>query len=312
MSASKRRKTTELFRWESGRGFIPHIKKAQFAGCLPSIPSMISTFLPIVSVRSAVPENTISSDHLHLVQLQKVVICTILGYLLFFVEPGYHLVTDSPLNYSFTKCGGCAFGPAYGRVRTMFRVIAACLMILLPATVQGAVVHDESVDGDFSANFASPDEVVLAPGSNLILGTIGIASGGSFPTLPTDVDGFDVFTFLVPTGQQVDKIILTNYETDDPNFTSGILLYSGNDAISSLVGTTTIGEAEINTNILALLSPGSLLGPGYWTLELREFVTPNTVYSLDINIVPVPPALLLFGSALAGLVGIRRFSRRRA
>ena len=79
------------------------------------------------------------------------------------------------------------------------RALALLLAGTLSLPTFAATIYDETVDGNASSNGLSPTLVVLAQGSNQILGTNGNATAASLR---------DYFTFNVPVGLMLTSITL--------------------------------------------------------------------------------------------------------
>ena len=153
-------------------------------------------------------------------------------------------------------------------------------------------IWQEAFDGDGSSTTSTSTEVALnGVGSNKIYNTVG---GG---------DARDTFTFTLLDGQSLVAAQLEAYASTD-GASTGIDLYSG-DSVAS--GTKLVdgiaAESFIGDNIFFGSTP---FGPGTYTLEYLEFGDAADIV-LDLQIVPEPTSLVLFG-----LGGLAVFTRRRA
>ena len=104
--------------------------------------------------------------------------------------------------------------------RYLTRSALVALSCMVFSSVQGAVVYDESIDGDLSNFGLNPTVVHLGRGSNQVLGTTGFRSTGvdrdyfsivvppgavlkSLTVLPGTTEGGDVSFIGVQVGAQV-------------------------------------------------------------------------------------------------------------
>jgi len=83
--------------------------------------------------------------------------------------------------------------------KNFVRGCALAALVTLTGTAGAAVLHEESVDGDLSNDQTKPTALVLASGSNDLIGTTGITLDG------TDRD---FATLVVPTGHRLDAMVL--------------------------------------------------------------------------------------------------------
>ena len=174
--------------------------------------------------------------------------------------------------------------------------------------VNAAVVYDESVSGDF-AESSSETVLLNTTGINSVLGT-----GCWSDSCTRDVDDF---LFSIAPGLQLDSITFdvlnytdsgtttdqrTFYWLQDGGYSGTELAGQGIDILGSFPVSLFAAALPLTTNnsVYAFNQSGfNLTGDGgTWDYEIQFLMSP----------VPVPAAVWLFGTAVAGLIG---FSRRR-
>ena len=186
------------------------------------------------------------------------------------------------------------------------RLISSAILLSVCSAANAAVVWNENVDGDFSNSGATPDLVVLSLGDNVISGSVD-----AFGVYGADHNDF--FTFSLAAGQAVTAIEVLSLG----NAASGFI---GIDKGSAYVnypnsqswGWTFFQAADVSNNILPRMgaSNGKFvdnLTAGDYSIWLDAGVQYD--YSINVvvsNVVPIPAAVWLFGSALAGLGWLRR------
>lgn len=186
--------------------------------------------------------------------------------------------------------------------------VAGLSVCVLAGTAVGQFQYDESIDGDLTGVRSSPDELLAAPGSNTVAGTV--------------VDGdIDYFRFTVPTGFELSAINVTNY--DSPDFAAFLGVQTGseitvdpdNPDASLLLGYALYGPLEEGTDILPAMSTAfgaigftGALPEGEYSFWNQQTGVDLTAYELEfvITLVPAPSGL----AALAG-VGLVAARRRR-
>ncbi|WP_223787785.1 hypothetical protein [Marinicella meishanensis] len=136
--------------------------------------------------------------------------------------------------------------------------------------VGAEVIWDEGIDGDLSNDQAAPTPIFFALDStqDTVIGNVGGANPGEF---------FDDMTFDVFYGFCLESVLLVDYVADGGNTTSGFNLWEGPDALTTFLGSTTSGPANIGQNVLDGTTPVSA---GTYTLDIREG-TPNQSYEID-------------------------------
>lgn len=152
---------------------------------------------------------------------------------------------------------------------------------LVSTTANAAVVYWTTTDGNVNLNYSNLD------------------SGYSLSLF--DVDDFD--------GAQADPLTTDASGTDQVDFAP-----SGSDYTATSVGTndsiTLFGDDQfviaVTNDMSTWLEPQSWtdMGGGFYDITFAN----GMVLSVDAvpHVVPVPPAVWLFGSGLLGLVGIAR------
>jgi hypothetical protein len=171
------------------------------------------------------------------------------------------------------------------------------------------------VTTSFSVNASSTVEAgTLDIGSTSISGTLaGNCVIGDCNGLTPDgfaqVDTQDDVIFTINTGSQLDSIFVTTSNVSGPaDFSASFNLSALSDPSTSLIFTPFLPLSSTSGNqVTSALSAGtyvlSMFGqgasaPGVYALD----------YSIELNIsaVPIPGAIWLFGSALAGLFAFKR------
>lgn len=183
----------------------------------------------------------------------------------------------------------------------IFRILSAWIIggcfCQMPAF--GVVAWNELVDGDLLPE-TTPTPLVLGFGLSEILGEIG-----GDPNLP-GTDAFDAFSFEIPVGAFWNHFVLRDYRASPPNDTTGFAIFSGPDSLTGQFLNGAPAAAD-GTDLFALLRLGPL-GPGTFTVGLREFATAGNQYHLEVGIVPEPPGII---AAIIPLCLTLRFFRRR-
>ncbi|MEM9660600.1 MAG: hypothetical protein AAF961_19720, partial [Planctomycetota bacterium] len=182
--------------------------------------------------------------------------------------------------------------------------------------LHGAVIHDETADGDLSGAFAAPAPLATSLGGNTIIGQIG-ANGNTGASDGSDADYFQV---VVPAGQLIDAITIDNYESTGIFGTASFLGYS-NEPITGQTGDDIQRFLLFNSdsdNIVPIVPPSPFglsetgaLGPGTHRFWLQETGGGTVDYQLTINVVPEPSALALAASFAVGMAMLTMSSRRR-
>jgi hypothetical protein len=194
-----------------------------------------------------------------------------------------------------------------GRLLYGLTLLAACT-----TASTRAGTYDEAIHGDLSGVAASPTPWALTLGANTLVGSAGLVG---------TTDDFDLVTFTVPAGTQLDSIITTAFANQFGQ--TFFALQAGspwNDLLgydmsgNNLMGWTLITNSNTNVNLLPRLQengdPNTFpipLPAGVYTFENQDVNTSYT-YNLTFNVsqVPEPAAAALAGLALGGFNAARR------
>ena len=189
---------------------------------------------------------------------------------------------------------------------------------LLSGAAHADIVWHEGNNGDLSNAQGAPTQLVLAPGSNLILAAAGTG------------DTQDWVVVTIPSGFQLSALVNTRYTANDPQgfmgMQAGASFVGSPFAAGSYAGFAHFGSAAVNgglpaintvgANMLPLMAnpavaPGStgmsaVLGPGTYTFLFQQ-LSGATAYEFDFVLTPAPSGAALIGLAAAGWM---RRSRR--
>lgn len=175
----------------------------------------------------------------------------------------------------------------------------------LSGVVNAATIWDESVDGNLSTDPGAPTSVTFSAGSNTITGTVGG---------PGNIG--DYITFTLGSDQGLTGLVLLEF---DSTFGNDRIFHGLNLGPTSFIpspatqdnflGGNHVNAFEVGTDLLPGLAVPLVgsgfevpLGAGTYSYLIQQTDSDPTNYSLDFQVVPVPAALWLFGSAL-GLLG---------
>lgn len=175
----------------------------------------------------------------------------------------------------------------------MKTTLAFLFALALASPATGAVVHDESVDGDLSSDPAAPTAVVFAAGANSILGSMGNVGGVDRDYVTFTIAPNQVLTGLYLVALTPDDIAFaalnagtTSYIPGGPtigNFLAGLHLapeYVGNDLMPLFQ------TESVTTNSL----PAPSLGPGSYCFVIQQTGPISQSYALDFVITSALPA----------------------
>ena len=170
-----------------------------------------------------------------------------------------------------------------------FALLAATVAISQPlagAQDESSAAFDEAVDGEISDDAASPTVLAVAPGSNLLNGSV----------VAGDID---YVTVTVPEGYELSALTLAEYES--ANDLSFIAIQAGSEFtegpspqdtdVANLLGFTLFGTDTLGTDILPAIGAAEdtqgfagALGSGDYTFWIQETADGVSSYSFDLNI----------------------------
>lgn len=193
--------------------------------------------------------------------------------------------------------------------RTLLPMLLAATLSL---SASAAVVYDESVSGNASPSGLTPTVVLLAQGSNQILGTNGNATAASLR---------DYFAFTIPTGLMLTSLTLLDTNIGNIGFIglqagNQITLPTNTATAAGLLGWWHYVLADKGTDILphmAIAANGSSgftvpLGAGTYALWIQDSSTGTFNYGFDLELQPTPePATWALTAIAVGVI----YSRRR-
>lgn len=168
--------------------------------------------------------------------------------------------------------------------------IASFLMIV-PSL--GAVIYNESINGDLSGIFAMPTPINLMAGANSVIAQFG-NNGNTGAT-----NGFDAdyFTVTVGSGEELVSVTVDSY-TFGPN-NPGVS-FAGFVAAAAFAGQE---EEDIAGSALFNASSGNILddfigeskplGAGVYSFWFQETSNNIVNYQLTFNVIPEPSSALL-------------------
>lgn len=177
--------------------------------------------------------------------------------------------------------------------------------------VDASTIWDEASNGDLSNNGLSPTSLVMALGSNIVLGTTGNDGQG--------IDR-DYFSFIVPVGATVSSIMLLG-STNVSGGASFIGIQAGSQltvtpsggGAENLLGFAHYGNDQVGTDILpsVLIGSATALSSGVYSVWVQETGGPAT-YGFDFAVtpVPLPGAAVLLLSGLLGIGSLNRLTSR--
>jgi len=176
------------------------------------------------------------------------------------------------------------------------KVVLLLALALVWSSLQctATVVWDESVDGDLSDVDASPTPITFVSGRNIIIGTVGGAAKKGAPetgAAPGEHgrvdDGYDNYTFTVPSGYRCVDIVLNVYRPTPGNTSTGFNFYLGSaGSAGDGLGSSAVTVDTVGYDLLGEIGTGSL-GPGSYSVGIREFTNEDNVYTVDHLLQPL-------------------------
>jgi hypothetical protein len=199
-------------------------------------------------------------------------------------------------------------------------LLAGSLLTAVSSNTFGAIIYNESTDGDLSGSGLSPTSLTVSEGENIVLGSYG--------KIDNVVDR-DYFTFTVPAGLDLVAISVLADHTSDPG-TAFIGVESGNEVTlptnapnaTGLLGwlhfTATSGNIISDMGVPDLGSTGFTppLGAGSYAFWVQENSSGSVTYGLDFQLLPASlpdsgPGMFGFAGAFGLLAIGRKFAPAR-
>ncbi len=191
-------------------------------------------------------------------------------------------------------------------VRTARAWLAAAPILCCGQPVSGALIHDESVDGDLSGDRLAPNSFVLSSGSNQ-LAAISVSGDREY------------VHFEIPAGLVLSAIVLEAWESEDEIGFIGVQQGTtftepptGTD-VANLLGWTHFGPGALGVGvdyIDALAAGAGAMGftpplpAGDYAFWIQQTGAASAAYQLDFVVTPEPASAVLL--IVAGLVSTRR------
>ena len=173
-------------------------------------------------------------------------------------------------------------------MRIALVVMTTIIVLGLCSLVSAAIIHDESVNGDLSGDRFNPTTHTLQSGTNSLLAS-------------TNAGDQEYFTLIVPSGHQLNSVVLTTY--DSANGTAFIGIQAGTTFTedpftanpANMLGWTHFGSdmGNVGQDILDDLGQGSgaigftpPLPAGPYTYWIQQFDFDPTAYQFDFVVAP--------------------------
>ena len=165
--------------------------------------------------------------------------------------------------------------------KSVLKIVAACLITLSINSASAAIINLEANIDGAQANAGA-----------------GTGSAGTgFATMNLD-DATNLFSWDISwSGLTGNETVMHFHGSALPNQNAGVQVNFGaiSGTSSPSIGSTTISGAQA-TDLLA----------GLWYINIHTDAFPGGEIRGQVNVVPVPAAVWLFGSGLLGLVGVAR------
>ena len=165
--------------------------------------------------------------------------------------------------------------------KSVLKIVAACLITLSINSASAAIINLEANIDGAQANAGA-----------------GTGSAGTgFATMNLD-DATNLFSWDISwSGLTGNETVMHFHGSALPNQNAGVQVNFGaiSGTSSPSIGSTTISGAQ-ETDLLA----------GLWYINIHTDAFPGGEIRGQVNVVPVPAAVWLFGSGLLGLVGVAR------
>jgi hypothetical protein len=206
-------------------------------------------------------------------------------------------------------------------VASILRFAALSVATACCAPLFGAIVYNESVNGDLSNIGSTPTAIAVGIGSNQIVGSTGRGSD--------NVLDRDYFTFVVPMGALLTSVFEVAGTVSAGNF-AFIGLQAGSvvsvdptgGTAAGLLGWTHYLTVNATTDVLPLMNTTANgasgfvtpLGPGAYSVWIQELSGGSYPYAFDITLtaVPEPGTCWTAAAFFAAMAALKRRPARSA
>lgn len=186
----------------------------------------------------------------------------------------------------------------------------AFFLMIVPGL--GAVIHNESINGDLSGIFGTPTPLNLIAGANTIIAQMG-NNGGTGATLAGR--DADYFTVTLEPSETLVSITVDSFTFGPNNPGVSFAGYIAAAAFAGQQGADIDGSAFLNAtsgNILDDFTGGSApLGQGTYSFWFQETSNNTVNYQLTFNVVPEPSSALLGACGICLCLASRRRESNR-